>query len=104
MPGPLGISSTVRVRTGPPVPLLIHWDHDLDSHQSGILIMTNSHRHIGAVTGCRYPHLLQPDDGLRSRAVGMSGSYRVVCDGQRNYFGGCLRIRNSDKEVVAADR
>ena len=33
--GAVGDSSTVRVHTGPPVPLLIHWDHDLDQPPIG---------------------------------------------------------------------
>ncbi len=35
MPGPLGISSTVRVHTGPPVPLLDPLAHDLDQPSIG---------------------------------------------------------------------
>ena len=44
------------------------------------LIVTHSYRHVSAITRCRYPHLLQPDDGNRRGR----GSYGVVCDGQRN--------------------
>ena len=61
------------------------------------LIVTHSYRHVSAVTRCRYPHLLQPDDGNRRGR----GSYGVVCDGQRNRSATARSLR---KRVAAHSR